>query len=302
MSLYVLFVVVCPEKENMQLKVSLRQSTRARKANHNTSSMLFTAYVICAQVTHTACVWFAWERGMRRRLSRFALLPKGPLLQGGFLQKRFPWRRSRFHWRQRSWGSQRDLMEGSETSESLSPSSPVRSDDRSPRLEARQADTSPRAAAAAFLLSSSEEVDKGNAGQIAPLSFAPVWGAGGGDHSCCCQAKFRLAGREFYRTAGNSGCHQSSGSGGLLGGGERQISGFAEFSYILRIKSHTLIYLFEQVSLVRMQRCWKMLLPMINLVADRWIIKGIIRCHLFCQHQTCPLSLASCPGWCQCAR
>ncbi len=158
----------------MQLKVSLRQSTRARKANHNTSSMLFTAYVICAQVTHTACVWFAWERGMRRRLSRFALLLKGPLLQGGFLQKRFPWRRPRFHWKQRSWGSQRDLMEGSETSESLSPSSPVRSDDRSPRLEARQADTSPRAAAAAFLLSSSEEVDKGNAGQIAP-SLSPQY-------------------------------------------------------------------------------------------------------------------------------
>ncbi len=45
-----------------------------------------------------------------------------------------------------SWGSQRDLMEGSETSESLSPSSPVRSHDRSPSLEAHQADTSPRAA------------------------------------------------------------------------------------------------------------------------------------------------------------
>ncbi len=70
--------------------------------------------------------------------------------------------------RRRSWGSQRDLMEGSETSESLSPSSPVRSHDRSQRSEARQADTSPRAAAAAFLLSSSEEVDTGNVEYVAP--------------------------------------------------------------------------------------------------------------------------------------
>ncbi len=70
--------------------------------------------------------------------------------------------------RQRLWGSQRDLMEGSETSESLSPSSPVRSHDRSPSLEACQVDTSPRAAAAAFLLSSSEEVDTGNAEYVAP--------------------------------------------------------------------------------------------------------------------------------------
>ncbi len=85
----------------MQLKVSLRQSTRARKANHNTSSMLFIAYAICAQVTHTACVWFAWERGMRRWLSRFALLPKGPLLQGGFLQKRSHGVRSEIWWRDR---------------------------------------------------------------------------------------------------------------------------------------------------------------------------------------------------------
>ncbi len=64
---------------------------------------------------------------------------------------------------QRSWGSQRDLKERSETSSSLTPSSPVRSDDRSPILEVRQADTSFRAAATAFLLSSSEEVDIGNA-------------------------------------------------------------------------------------------------------------------------------------------
>ncbi len=73
--------------------------------------------------------------------------------------------------RQRSWGSQRDLMEGLETSESLSPSSPVRSHDRSPRLEAHQADTSPQAAAAAFLRSSSEEIGTENVEYVAtPLS------------------------------------------------------------------------------------------------------------------------------------
>ncbi len=64
-------------------------------------------------------------------------------------------------------------MKGSETSESLSPSSPVRSDDRAPILEARQ-HTSPQAAAAAFLLSSSVEVDIGNYGEIAPSLSPPV--------------------------------------------------------------------------------------------------------------------------------
>ncbi len=70
--------------------------------------------------------------------------------------------------RRRSWGPQRDLVEGSETSESLSPSSPVRSHDRSPRSEARPAVTSPRAAASALLVSSSEEVDTGNVEHFAP--------------------------------------------------------------------------------------------------------------------------------------
>ncbi len=70
--------------------------------------------------------------------------------------------------RWRSWGSQRDLAEGSEMSESLTPSSPVRSHDRSPRSEARPAVTSPRAAASALLVSSSEEVDTGNVEHFAP--------------------------------------------------------------------------------------------------------------------------------------
>ncbi len=70
--------------------------------------------------------------------------------------------------RRRSWGSQRDLVEGSETSESLSPSSPARSHDRSPRSEARPAVTSPRAAASALLVSSPEEVDTGSAEHFAP--------------------------------------------------------------------------------------------------------------------------------------
>ncbi len=65
-------------------------------------------------------------------------------------------------------------MEASETNDSLSPSSPVRSDDRSLRLEARQVDTSPWSAAVAFLLSSSEEVDMGNAGETAP-SLSPQY-------------------------------------------------------------------------------------------------------------------------------
>ncbi len=59
-------------------------------------------------------------------------------------------------------------MEGSGRSEPLSPSPPIRSDDRSLRLEARQANTSPRAAAAAFLLSYSVEGDAGDSGEIDP--------------------------------------------------------------------------------------------------------------------------------------
>ncbi len=62
-------------------------------------------------------------------------------------------------WRQRSWGSQLDLMEGLETSESLSPSSAIRSYSRTPRLETCAADTSPRAAGSTLLIFSSEEVD-----------------------------------------------------------------------------------------------------------------------------------------------
>ncbi len=59
----------------------------------------------------------------------------------------------------RSWGLQLDLMEGLETSVSLSPSSPIRSYSCSPRLEARTVDSSPRAAGSALLISSSEEID-----------------------------------------------------------------------------------------------------------------------------------------------
>ncbi len=92
-------------------------------------------------------------------------------------------------------------MEGSDTSESLSPSLPVRSNDRSQRLEACQADTSPRAAAAAFLLSSSEEIDIGNAGEIAPSLSPQYKELGGGDHSCRGQAESQLPGRAFNRTA-----------------------------------------------------------------------------------------------------
>ncbi len=58
-----------------------------------------------------------------------------------------------------SWGSQLDLMEGLETSVSLSPSSPIRSYSLSLRLEARAGDTSPWAAGSAIFISSSEEID-----------------------------------------------------------------------------------------------------------------------------------------------
>ncbi len=73
-----------------------------------------------------------------------------------------------------SRGLQLDLMEESETSESLSPSLFIRSGDRSPRSEARLADTSPRAAGSAFLFSSSEEIDVGSAEYVSP-SLSPQY-------------------------------------------------------------------------------------------------------------------------------
>ncbi len=40
------------------------------RAKHSTSSVFLPASVFCVQVIHTACVCFAWEQGMQRRLSR----------------------------------------------------------------------------------------------------------------------------------------------------------------------------------------------------------------------------------------
>ena len=59
-----------------------------------------------------------------------------------------------------SWGSQLDLVEGMQTGESLSSSSPARSSVRSLGSEARLGATSPREADAALRLSASEEVDE----------------------------------------------------------------------------------------------------------------------------------------------
>ncbi len=83
------YLVLSVPKNKICLKVSLRQSTRARNADHNTSGVFLPAYAICAQVTHTACMWFAWERGMRSRLSR-ELIARTAILQGGFFHKHSP--------------------------------------------------------------------------------------------------------------------------------------------------------------------------------------------------------------------
>ncbi len=107
---------------------------------HITGDVFLPANLTCLQVINTACVWFVWEQGMQSRL------PKEEATNE--VERRL-----------RSWGSQLDLMEGLEMSVSLSLSSPIRSYSCSPRLEARAADTSPRAAGSAFLISSSEEID-----------------------------------------------------------------------------------------------------------------------------------------------
>ncbi len=84
------------QKRKACLKVSLRQSTKVRKVNHSTSSVFLPGYAIYAQVTHTACVWFAWERGMRRRLSRGLIghTERASL----YIHKRSPRHRPRFCW------------------------------------------------------------------------------------------------------------------------------------------------------------------------------------------------------------
>ncbi len=110
---------------------------RAR-ADHNTSCVFLPANATCLQVIHSLQLCGLFGSGARRV------------------------------------GSQLDLMEESETSESLSPSSFIRSGDRSLRSEARLADTSPRAAGSAFLLSSSEEVDVGSAEYFSP-SLSPQY-------------------------------------------------------------------------------------------------------------------------------
>ncbi len=63
------------------------------------------------------------------------------------------------HGRLHSWGSQLDLVEGMETGESLSSSSPARSTAGSLGSEARSAVSSPQGEGSVLLLSYSEEVD-----------------------------------------------------------------------------------------------------------------------------------------------
>ncbi len=149
--------------------------------------MFLPANATCVQVIHIACVWFylgakhaesALEGAdcphceslpLRALCSRKALFTEGSFTS---VPRGAGPATADAERRRRSWGSQRDLMEGSETSESLSPSSLIRSGDRSPRSEARHADTSPRAAGSAFLLSSSEEVDVESAENVSP-SLSP---------------------------------------------------------------------------------------------------------------------------------
>ncbi|KAL0183577.1 hypothetical protein M9458_019273, partial [Cirrhinus mrigala] len=68
-----------------------------------------------------------------------------------------------------SWGSQLDLLEGMETGDPLSPSSPSRSGARSQGSEARSAATSPQGTASTLRISSSEEVES-ECAEVAPQS------------------------------------------------------------------------------------------------------------------------------------
>ncbi|KAL0190937.1 hypothetical protein M9458_013635, partial [Cirrhinus mrigala] len=68
-----------------------------------------------------------------------------------------------------SWGLQLDLLEGMETGDPLSPSSPGRSGARSQGSEARSAATSPQGTASTRRISSSEEVES-ECAEVAPQS------------------------------------------------------------------------------------------------------------------------------------
>ncbi|KAI2644940.1 Transposon Ty3-G Gag-Pol polyprotein [Labeo rohita] len=126
---------------------------------------------------HTACAWFAWERTTQSRLSRgptariasclaCVLSAPGRLSlrrepSSAFLAGLAP----QLH----SWGSQLDLLEGMETGEPLSPSSPGRSGARSQGSEARSAVPSTQGTASTLPISSSEEVESESV-EVAPHS------------------------------------------------------------------------------------------------------------------------------------
>ncbi len=118
-------------------KPRLRQSIRA-KADYVTGCVFLPAHTKSRVRIHTACAWSAWEWSTQSRVSRDACIvsvfPCVRFAPGRHSSRREP----------SPAFVAVDLVEGMEMSESLSPSSPTRSNARSLGSEAHSAVSSPR--------------------------------------------------------------------------------------------------------------------------------------------------------------
>ncbi|KAL0157243.1 hypothetical protein M9458_048489, partial [Cirrhinus mrigala] len=121
---------------------------------------------------HTLCAWLACPHCERLPLhtlrSRKALFEEGAFTS---VPRGSGPASAEVERRVHSWGSQLDLLEGMETGDPLSPSSPSRSAARSMGSEAHSAVSSPQGTGSTLHLSSSEEVDVENVDEVsAPQS------------------------------------------------------------------------------------------------------------------------------------
>ncbi len=102
--MWVLFCVVCPKSmPKIQFKVKHKRREKWNTVQAVCSS-LHTLFMrrwhtqLCLGMRHAEAAVGGWLAALREPPSKFASLPKGPLLQRGFFHKRSPWRRPHFCW------------------------------------------------------------------------------------------------------------------------------------------------------------------------------------------------------------